>query len=147
MKRDSYHAVDVKQAIIPVVLHTTEGVGAIIDTADYESVLFSVDVGNSGDTLGSGVYIELLLEHGNNSGLTDAAPVAQLDVVGQTVTAGIFSKMDAPAEDTIVVSIGYVGKKRYVRVTADPTGTHTVGTPVGAVVVMGRRRYDGTEPA
>ena len=39
----------------------------------------------------------------------------------------------AAAEDDASYAIGYNGAKRYVRVACTKTGTHTNGTPIGAV--------------
>ena len=41
-----------------------------------------------------------------------------------------------------VISIGYVGGSRYVRVTADFTGSHSTGTAVAATVVKGHPRHN-----
>ena len=52
-----------------------------------------------------------------------------------TVTRGGF--FDANAETPQVTVVGYTGGKRYVRVVADFTGTHSNGTPIAASVIKG----------
>ena len=39
-----------------------------------------------------------------------------------------------------IYRVGYVGGKRYVRVVLAKTGTHSNGTPLGAMIVRGHAR-------
>ena len=108
-----------------------------IDRAGFESVTHIVNVGESGDTLSSSVYWDFVLqESDDDSTYTDVTD--NDDVVGATVAAGgIFATIDAAAEDDTVLSIGYVGSKRYSRIQIDATGTHTNGTPMAVTGVKG----------
>ncbi len=121
--------------------------GTGVDLKGYESATVIVDVGAEGDTLSGSVYFELSLEHSDdNITFTDCA---QADIVDGTIAAGgIFLKLDGtaggdPVTAGLIYRVGYVGGKRYVRVVIAKTGTHTNGTPIGAMVVRGDARHTG----
>lgn len=121
--------------------------GTGVDLQGYESATIIVDVGAEGDTLSGSVYFEVSLEHSDdNSTFTDCA---QADIIDGTIASGgIFLKLDGTAggdPDTtgLIYRVGYVGGKRYVRVVLAKTGTHTNGTPIGAMVVKGHARHTG----
>ena len=119
--------------------------GTGVDLQGYESATAIVEVGAEGDTLSSSVYFEVSLEHSDdNSTYTDCA---QADIVDGTISAGgIFLKLDGTAggnPDTAgeIYRVGYVGGKRYLRVVLAKTGTHSNGTPLGAMIVRGDARH------
>ena len=121
--------------------------GTGVDLQGYESATVLVDVGAEGDTLSSSVYFEISLEESDdNSTFTD---VAQASIIDGTIAAGgIFLKLDGTAggnPDTAggIFRVGYVGNKRYLRVVIAKTGTHSNGTPIGAMVVRGSARHSG----
>jgi hypothetical protein len=104
-----------------------------IDLKGYQSCGVDVVVGNSADTLSGSVYFLLEMEHSDdNSTWTDCADADIRDAVTGTNT-GTFAKIDAPAEDSAVFSVQYVGSKRYCRAVINAVGTHTNGTPIGVV--------------
>ena len=86
-------------------------------------------------TLSGSVFIELKLqdsEDGSNwSDVTDAGKV-----LGTISGSGVFATIDDNAEDGALYRIGYVGNARYSRLVASLTGTHTNGTPLGAVALL-----------
>jgi hypothetical protein len=43
--------------------------------------------------------------------------------------------------DKAAYSFGYQGSKRYLKAVATPTGTHSVGTPIGVVALRGTGAY------
>ena len=119
--------------------------GTGVDLQGYEKATVLVDVGAEGDTLSSSVYFEISLEESDDdSTYTD---VAQAGIVDGTITAGgIFLKLDGTAggnPDTAggIFRVEYVGGKRYIRVVLAKTGTHSNGTPIGAMVVRHKARH------
>jgi hypothetical protein len=104
---------------------TTNGI--IIDTAGYQSVEFVLFSG----TITTGVFTPLLQE-GDSSTLTDAANVSTDNLLG-TYAAATFTT--AAADDNACKSIGYNGKKRYVRLSIVTTSTGN--GVIGAVAVKG----------
>jgi hypothetical protein len=108
---------------IAAISTNTNTDGAIIDTAHYESLEFYILSG----TVTDGTYVAQLF-HGNDSGLSDAAQVSSEEQLG-TATFIL-------TDDDATKRIGYVGKKRYVRLRLVSTGVTTGGT-FGAVAVLG----------
>ena len=119
--------------------------GTGVDLQGYESATVLVDVGAEGDTLSSSVYFEISLEESDDdSTYTD---VAQASIVDGTISSGgIFLKLDGTAggnPDSAggIFRVGYVGNSRYIRVVLAKTGTHSNGTPIGAMDVRGHARH------
>jgi hypothetical protein len=134
--RENLNCNEYVQVLDPAVL-TADTVLTGADTSDCNAVTLNVLVGESGDTLSGSVYWDFILETSEDNS-TWAAVTDNALVVGQTVdSSGIFATIDAPAEDDVILSVGYIGYARYVRVNIDATGTHTNGTPMGAVAVKG----------
>ena len=124
---------------------TAAGNGTGVDLQGYERATVLVDVGAEGDTLSGSVYFEVSLEESDdNSTFTD---VAQAGITDGTIAAGgIFLKLDGTANgnpDTAggVFRVEYVGNSRYIRVVLAKTGTHSSGTPIGAMVVRSGSRH------
>ena len=143
---------DLSNSISPAVslaaaVRTAAANGTGVDLQGYESATVLVDVGAEGDTLSGSVYFEVSLEESDdNSTFTD---VAQAGIVDGTIAAGgIFLKLDGTAggdPDTSggIFRVGYVGGKRYIRVVLAKTGSHSNGTPIGAMVIKGHARHTG----
>lgn len=102
----------------------TTTAGAIIDTANYDSLEFVVLFG----TLTDGTYT-LLVEDGDASNLSDAAAVADAQLIGTEGTI-------AATADNTVTKIGYNGIKRYVRLSIVSASTTSGGT-MGAIALQG----------
>ena len=135
---------------LPVAVRTAAANGTGVDLQGYESATILVDVGAEGDTLSSSVHFEVSLEESDdNSTFTD---VAQAGIIDGTISSGgIFLKLDGttggdPDSTGGIFRVGYVGGKRYIRVVLAKTGTHSNGTPLGAMVVRGHARH-GTDNA
>lgn len=140
--RDLHNNIDVIEALETIVVNNdTEGKGTAVDLKGYNSCVVAVAVGQSGDTLSGAVYHTVKLQHSDTPTDGDFADVAAADILGPA-TASI-AVIDDPTEDGVTVSAGYIGSKRYVRVFVDTTGTHTNGTPIGAVAILGRERHTG----
>ena len=142
--RDMHNHITVVEALETIVVNNdTEGTGSVIDLKGYEEAELVVAVGQSGDTLSGALKHDLVLQHGDLANGSDMAAVEEKYVLGSWATGGIFATVDDPAEDGAVFSVGYIGNKRYIRLFVDITGTHTNGTPIGAVAILGRPRHLG----
>lgn len=104
----------------------TTTVGAIIDRKGFESVTFSIISG----VLTDGAYA-VLIEEGDAANLSDAAAVADADLIGTEALAGFAATDDATAK-----TIGYIGVKRYVRLSIVSTSTSTGGF-LAATAILG----------
>ena len=104
-------------------------VGEIIDRAGFESLTFVISAGTMTD---ANATFAVTMEHGDDSGLSDTAAVAASDLVG-TLALAAFQFDD----DKECRKIGYVGSKRYTRLTITPTGNDSGAAPLSAVALKG----------
>jgi len=138
--RDLFNSLDVAQVLDPVNVTADKISDRGADLKGYEGALAVVAVGVTGDTLDGSNFISLELEESeDDSTFTD---VAVEDMIGGVQgSSGQFALINAAAEDDTAYAVGYIGTKRYIHVVVNVTGTHTNGTPVGAVVVRGHKRH------
>ena len=106
-----------------------------------EVVAYLGDIDELGGSPVGDAKVQLLLEHADDDGTGSPgtyANVALADVLGPSaVTAGIVA---TSTTDNGFLEVGYVGAKRFIRVTLVPTGL-TNGGPVAAWVVKGSPRH------
>lgn len=110
----------------------TTTVGNIIDTAGFESIEFIIQSG----VITDGVYA-LVLEQGDDSGLSDAAVVPTDEVLG--VLTGFVA-----ADDNAAKRVGSIGKKRYQRLSITSTSTTTGATKMSSVAILGHPKVAPT---
>ena len=103
----------------------TTTVGNIIDTRGFESLEYVIQSG----TITDGTYT-LVLEQGDDSGLSDAAVVPTDEVLG--VLTGFVA-----ADDDAAKRVGSIGKKRFQRLSILSASTSTGATKVSSVAVLG----------
>lgn len=123
---------------IPPAAYNADTTPAAIDRLGFGSVTFAVHVGVGGITFSGTNKIEFVLEESyGNDEWTD---VLAKDVVGLDLAAddGIVLALKAAHANPSVTKFGYIGDARYVRLTADFSGTHGTATPLSAVAIMGR---------
>lgn len=119
MKRDLHDNIKVSRGVSPIAATTdnTAYVSQILDTANFGSAEF---VGQFGSIADADVTFTVLVEDGNDSGLSDAAAVDDAFLLGieaMVDSAGVALRFD---QDNKTIKIGYIGPKRYVRVTITP---------------------------
>jgi len=106
----------------------TAHVGAIIDRQGYESLTYLITTGVLSD---ADATFTVLLEDGEDPALADAATVTSAGLLGTAALASFTF-----ADDNKSFKLGYVGEKRYTRLTITPannTGAHFFS----AVAVLG----------
>ncbi len=134
--RDLHSNLGLIQTLDPAVT-TASRSGAPVDRQGYESVEHVILIGISGDTLSGANTISLQLDESEDGSLWSPV-VDDSHVLGASVdVAGIFAVIDDGSEDGFAYAIGYVGDARYSRVQVLLSGTHTNGTPVGAMTFLG----------
>jgi hypothetical protein len=151
MLRDLINKVKNLKAMVNSV-KTAAATGVTIDLQGYNSVEFVANVGESGDTLSGSLYGQLVLQgapdDGTGSPGTFVAITDAKDVLGASIAAGgVWATIDAAAEDDAVFSIGYIGASgeyRFLRCNWAITGTHTNGTPVSIVAILGAKDQPAT---
>lgn len=136
--RDSAHNMTVLPVIAPAAnnnLGTTPLVGTIIDRLGYESLTYAIATGALTD---ADATYAVLLEEGDASDLSGGSAVADADMISQTAgTAPETAAAFTYANDGIVRKLGYIGNKRYTRLTITPTGANSGDSPIAAVAVLG----------
>jgi len=127
--RDLHNNVEVRRAISPVsVADNTAQVSQIIDMQGFRSLEFAIAIGSVAD---ADATFAVLVEDGDNSGLSDAAAVSDDNLLGTEATAGF--QFD---DDDETRKIGYRGTKRYVRLTITPAANASAAL-MSAVAVLG----------
>lgn len=127
--RDLHNNIHVKRAISPVsVADTTAQVGEIIDRQGYDSLEYVIAIGSVAD---ADATFTVLLEEGDAANLSDAAAVADADLLGTEALAGF--QFD---DDNEVRKLGYKGNKRYTRLTITPVANASAAL-LSAVAVLG----------
>ncbi len=132
-----------------IVVHMDGGssiasdIKAAIEASEPASLLVSVAVtGTAGDTQlahtaaplaggDDGASFAVVVEHGDDSGLSDAVAVPDAELLG-TEGAMALTHLD----DGETRKIGYIGIKRYVRMTVTPT-ENDAASLIGAVAILG----------
>lgn len=133
--RDLISNILVKRAISPVsVADNTPQVSQIIDLQGYDAAAFLLNIGSVAD---ADVTFVVLVEEGDAANLSDAAAVADADMVSQTLgtapeTAAGFQFDD----DNEVRKIGYIGNKRYIRMTVTPANNASAAL-ISATALLG----------
>lgn len=119
-----HNGVKYTRALSPVaaVTDNTAFVSSILDTNGFLQNEF---IGVTGSIADSDVTFTVLVEDGDASNLSDNAAVSDTYLLGTeagTVTSGAAVSGAAPgyANDNSTFKIGYIGPKRYVRVTITP---------------------------
>lgn len=135
--RDLANHLEVRRAISPAAATTdnTPYVSQIIDLLGFSQLVFAINLGALAD---ADATFAVLVEHGDAANLSDAAAVPDASLTGTEASAGF----DFSA-DNKVRKIGYVGSKRYVRLTITPAN-NTGNVFLSAIVILSGGRYGPT---
>lgn len=133
MMLDLHNQIKCSLAEPPVAAQTdnTAIVSTILDTAGFGSAEF---VGIFGTNTDADVTFTVLVEDGNDSGLSDNAAVDDIYLLGVEAMGLDF------ADDNKVFKIGYIGPKRYVRVTVTPANNGAGNIFFAAAWIQGHPR-------
>lgn len=130
---------DVTIATLVMPARLTADTSGTVDTVGYYSKGIVVMVGQSGDTLSTSVYWQLVLQHSDDG--STFTNVSSNDVVGATVNNGVFAVIDSNTKDETNYEVEYVGGKRYLKLTIDAVGMHSNGTPFAAYAILTSPRH------
>jgi hypothetical protein len=138
MRRDTYSHIDVVRALSPITQTDSSSaiVGSIVDTLGASGVTFAIAYGALTDT---NATFAVTLDEGDVANLSDAAAVSSADVLIGTLAA---CGAAAASDDNKVAKLGYLGRKRYLRLTITPTGNDSGNAPVSAVAILSRQRVE-----
>lgn len=128
--KDTMNFVTPRRAIAPVAsaADNTAIVGQIIDRDGYESLTYLIATGAIPD---ADATFTVLVEHGDDPALADAAAVPDDQLIGTEALAGFTF-----ADDNKCFKIGYIGTKQYTRLTITPAN-NTGATLISAIALLG----------
>ncbi|WP_205007875.1 hypothetical protein [Sphingosinithalassobacter portus] len=137
MMRDIANHLNVARVISPAaaVTDNTAVVGQIVDHNGYESACYFLNAGAIAD---ADATLTVLLEHGDEADLSDAAAVPDEQLTGTEALAGLTF-----ADDNALRKLGYVGSKQYTRLTVTPAN-NTGNIFLSALCVLGDPRFAPT---
>jgi hypothetical protein len=127
---DLFNGINPMPAIPPVaaVADNTAIVGAWIDRSGYDSLTYLLITGTDTDT---DATFAVTIEHADLDDHSDTAACAATDLLGTTALAGYTF-----ADDAKTRKLGYVGGKKWTRVTVTPAAN--TGTAfVAAIALLG----------
>lgn len=130
MRRDLFHNINPLPLFAPgaAITDNTPLVSSIIDLAGYESATLVIVTGNDAD---ADATFAFLLEDGNDLALADHAEVPAVAQLGTEALAGYTF-----ADDNKSRKIGYLGGKRYLRVTVTPSA-NTGNVYLSGIAILG----------
>jgi hypothetical protein len=134
MRSDLFNNIHPIRALSPVAAATsnTAIVSQIIDTANFDSLTFVINVGTNTDT---DALFTVLVEDGDNNALSDAAAVDDKFLLGTEALASF--RFD---DDNETRKIGYIGSKRYVRLTITPSLNDSGNIFLAATAILSHPR-------
>lgn len=135
--RDMANGLQLKRVLSPVsgAGDNTAQVGQIIDRQGYDSLTYLILLGSLAD---ADATFAALLEESDDSGMSGATTVADADMISQTVgTVPLTAASFQFDSDNQVRKVGYVGNKRYTRLTLTPAA-NTGAWLVAAAALLGR---------
>ena len=129
--RDMMNNTHVKPVLSPVataLADDTAQVGGIIDKLGFNSLTYVIQTGTLAD---AGATFTTLLEESDDSGMSGATAVADEDLIGTEALASFTQTADGK-----VFKLGYIGTKRYTRLTITPSGNGSAA-PLAAIALLG----------
>jgi hypothetical protein len=119
--------------MVPVLANDdTEGAGVGVDRRGFGEALMVAQQGISGDTLAANLCWTIHFQDCDDN-------ATWVDIADAYLQGGAnLWIINAAAEDPTMIVRNYVGSKRYVRIAWVKTGTHTNGTPIAGLVILGR---------
>lgn len=129
MLKDMHSRIETLRVLSPVsVADNTAQVGQIIDHRGAVSIEYIIATGSLAD---ADATFTVLLEEGDVANMSDAGTPVAADLIGTAALASfIFS------DDDTTKKIGYIGSKRYSRLTITPAANASAAL-ISAVCVRG----------
>ena len=137
--KDLLNLIHVKRVISPVsVSDNTAQVGQIIDRKGFDGLTYLIATGSIAD---ADATFTVLLEEGDAANLSDAAAVADADLIGTEALAGF--QFD---DDNECRKLGYKGTKRYTRLTITPANNASAALLSSIAVLSGPQSAPTANP-
>lgn len=142
--RDMHNNIDVVHAIAAQTMSTAGGAknSGNLDLRGFLAAELVVNCGGSGDTLDADNRYDLKVEHADDNGAGAAGAYAACeakDILGLTPdSSGVVLSLNSLDLDQQTHRFGYVGGKRFLKITLTPVGTLNNGMPVAVNLIKGR---------
>ena len=134
--QDLHNSIEHRRVISPQSeAANTALVGQIINHANFDSVEYLILIGTLTD---ADATFAVLLEDGDDSGLSDAAAVVDAQLLGTEALAGFNF-----GNDDEVRKLGYLGAKGFSRLTITPAA-NAAAALIAASCVLGNPRKEQT---
>ena len=137
--KDLYNHIEFVQAIKPVlVLDNIVPAAATVDLAGFNSAVIEVSCGAKG--AGDTGTITLKVEHVDDDGTGSSgtyASVEEKDMLGVTPASGVILTLVGGAVAAKTYKFGYVGEKRFIKLTLAEADSNATGTIMGINVIKG----------
>lgn len=129
--RDSLNNIHPLIGLAPLaaaIADNTAQVSAIIDTRGSDSLTWVIATGILADV---DATFAVTMDHGEAANLSDAAAVPAADIAGTLALAGFTFAADGATR-----KVGYIGSKRFVRLTVTPAA-NTGAAPLAIIAILG----------
>jgi len=138
--KDLHSKLTLMQAVGAKALAATAA-SAAIDLADHDSAEIMLGIGIGGITFTATNKVEFIVTHSDDNSTYTA--VTTDDILGAgAITGGIVKALKAAHAAAASYRYGYIGGKRYVKVTPTFAGAHATATPIYCAVIAGDGRMN-----
>ena len=132
---------DIHSALLRVLsianaTYVADNTPVAVDRRGYEAVELLLDIGGGGITFSGTNKVEFVLTHSDDDTTYTAVTVDDMLGLTSVGTGGIVKALTAAHAAGAVYRCGYKGNKRYLKLLADFSGTHGVGTPIAASFLL-----------
>jgi len=141
MRYDLSNNIELVRAILAQTITSSNLVSGNLDLAGASSAAILIefgDIAEMGASPEGASKIDVHLEHADDDGT--GSPGTYADVVKADTTGALASFTGglvlAPVNDLVPIIVGYIGGKRFIRVTLEPTDLSS-GGPVTAILLKG----------
>ena len=135
--KDLYSHISIKQAIAPIlVLDATVPAAVDVDLAGCNSAV--IEISNAEKPVGDTGTITLAITHADDTGAGVAGSytnVAAADILGATPASGVVFTLATALQLAAVTKVGYVGGKRFIKLTLAEANANSTGTIIGINVI------------
>lgn len=130
MRRDLKNNIAAVLLKEPVDAVATTVASSILDTAGFEGIEVEAIIGALTGVDASNHVTPILQE-------SDTVVGTNFTTVAAAGMIGAFTKVDATTKDSLIQRVGYIGKKRYVRVNFVYAGVGITAGIIGCVGILG----------
>lgn len=142
--KDLHSGLTVTAAIDAATL-TEDNTPAVIDLRGFKGAEIVLAIGAGGITFSDTDKIEFTLTHSDDDSSYEAVTADDLLGVEAVGEGGIVKALVEAHATAGVYRFGYVGTRRYLKLLAAFSGTHTTGTPIAALVIKGHGQINPQE--